>query len=492
MGTFLAALLAASPAALAATSAVSSVAASPNAFVPDWDGHSDSTVISYALQVRSAVVIRIVDERGRVVASLRAGIRDAGTHQATWDGRDASGRVQPPGTYALRVDATPAAPAPGEPDAASLGGDVAVSGARAATVTLRRADVVLASVALSRTAVGGSGATSRTSARFQLSAPANVAAAIVDDSGRVVRTLATKRLPAGPNELAWDGRATGGTPAADGAYALVVSANNGGRPTDTFRVPLSVDRSSPTSKATSRSKGSLDGKARVRFPITVTTSERGAVEVRVGRRSYRIPVDAGTHRLVVDGARLGLRPTGRARTVSVQVRVVDAAGNGAVTRTSVVVPRRGTVKRPAPNPTPPPTPTPPAGGGKTPAAGAWPWPIDGIVTSEFGLRNGRPHTGIDIGAPQGTPIHPIGPGTVTFVGQFGGYGNLVIVEHADGMRSYYAHMVRFGAFAVGATVNHLDTIGYVGSTGNSSGPHLHLETRVADTPRNPRAVLSAR
>jgi murein DD-endopeptidase MepM/ murein hydrolase activator NlpD len=176
--------------------------------------------------------------------------------------------------------------------------------------------------------------------------------------------------------------------------------------------------------------------------------------------------------------------------VSVLVRLVDGAGNAAAARTSVVIPKRSapaTPRQPAPDPTP--TTTTP---GPAPVAGTWPWPVGGVVTSEFGLRDGRPHTGLDIGVPTGTPIHPAVPGTVSFVGQLGGYGNLVIVEHPDGVRTYYAHMSRFGGFAVGAAVTHLDTIGFVGCTGNCTGPHLHFETRTADTPRNPRSFLTAR
>ncbi len=473
-----------------AQSAVTAATASPASFVPDWDGHSDVTVLAYDLQVRSSVVIRVVDARGHVVTSMPIGIRDAGTHNATWDGRDARGVVQAPGDYALRVDARPVATPTTQPGVAAMGGTVATAGARAATVTLQRADVVLTGVQLSRTALGGKGRSARTGAQFQLSAPAAVSAAIVDASGTVVRTLTSARMRAGRNSLVWDGRHGDGQLAADGEYSLVVAATNGGRPTDTMRVPLSVDRAAPTLAAPGSTTARIDGAARVRIPISITSSERAAVEVRLGRRVVRIPVEAGTHAVVVDGAKLGLRPTTRARTIALQVRLIDGAGNAASARTKVVIPKRSAVatpRQPVPNPTPT-TSTP----GPTPVAGTWPWPVGGVVTSEFGLRDGRPHTGIDIGVPAGTPIHPAAPGTVSFVGQLGGYGNLVIVEHADGVRTYYAHMSRFGGFAVGATVSHLDVVGFVGCTGNCTGPHLHFETRTADTPRNPRSFLTAR
>ena len=487
------ACIALAPSALA-QSAVTTATASPASFVPDWDGHSDSTVLAYELQVRSSVVVRVVDHRGRIVTSMPIGIRDAGVQHATWDGRDSHGRVQPPGTYGLRVDATPVASTATSPSAqpgvAAMGGNVSVAGARAATVTLQRADVVLTGVQLSRTSLGAKGRSSRTGAQFQLSAPATVSAAIVDGTGRVVRTLAASRMRAGRSGLTWDGRHGDGQLAADGEYSLVVAATSGGRPTDTMRVPLSVDRATPTLGAPGRTTARIVGGTGIRIPLRISSNERAAIEVRLGRRMVRIPVEAGTRAIVVDGARLGLRPSTRARTVAVQVRLVDGAGNAATARTSVVIPKRSTStgpRQPAPNPTPT-TPAP----GPTPIAGTWPWPVGGVVTSEFGLRDGRPHTGVDIGVPTGTPIHPAAPGTVSFVGQLGGYGNLVIVDHANGVRTYYAHMSRFGGFAVGSPVTHLDAIGFVGCTGNCSGPHLHFETRTADTPRNPRSFLTAR
>jgi murein DD-endopeptidase MepM/ murein hydrolase activator NlpD len=80
---------------------------------------------------------------------------------------------------------------------------------------------------------------------------------------------------------------------------------------------------------------------------------------------------------------------------------------------------------------------------------------------------------------------------VSFVVVLGGYGNLVIVEHAGGTRTYYAHLSQFGSFAVGATVSHVDVLGLVGCTGSCTGPHVHFEVRVADTPRDPRGWLVA-
>lgn len=116
------------------------------------------------------------------------------------------------------------------------------------------------------------------------------------------------------------------------------------------------------------------------------------------------------------------------------------------------------------------------------------WPVRGKVTSEYGPRWGRMHAGIDIAAPSGTPIRAAKGGTVVFSGVMNGYGNVVIVDHGGGFATLYAHQSR-RAVADGASVGQGDVIGYVGSTGHSTGPHLHFETRVDGSPRNPRRYL---
>ena len=117
------------------------------------------------------------------------------------------------------------------------------------------------------------------------------------------------------------------------------------------------------------------------------------------------------------------------------------------------------------------------------------WPTKGRVTSEFGTRSGRLHAGIDIGAPTGTPIWAAKEGTVIFAGQQSGYGNVVVIDHGGGMTTLYAHQSRL-ATTRGAAVGQGSTIGYVGNTGRSTGPHLHFETRYEGSPRNPRNCLS--
>jgi murein DD-endopeptidase MepM/ murein hydrolase activator NlpD len=116
------------------------------------------------------------------------------------------------------------------------------------------------------------------------------------------------------------------------------------------------------------------------------------------------------------------------------------------------------------------------------------WPVRGPVTSGYGSRWGRMHEGIDIGAGSGTPIRAAKAGTVVFAGVMNGYGNVIIVDHGGGFSTLYAHQSRLGA-SRGQDVSQGQVIGYVGSTGHSTGPHLHFETRVNGSPRNPRNYL---
>ena len=116
------------------------------------------------------------------------------------------------------------------------------------------------------------------------------------------------------------------------------------------------------------------------------------------------------------------------------------------------------------------------------------WPVRGPVTSEYGSRWGRMHEGIDIGAGSGTAIHAAKGGTVVFSGTMNGYGNVVVIDHGGGFSTLYAHQSRRAA-SDGQEVGQGDVIGYVGSTGHSTGPHLHFETRVNGNPQNPRRYL---
>lgn len=120
--------------------------------------------------------------------------------------------------------------------------------------------------------------------------------------------------------------------------------------------------------------------------------------------------------------------------------------------------------------------------------GGWTWPARGSVTSGFGYRWGRLHAGIDIGASTGTPIYAAKGGVVSYAGTMGGYGNIIVVDHGEGMTTRYAHQNRLIA-GVGQSVRPGDQIGEVGNTGNSTGPHLHFEVRINDSPQNPIGYL---
>ncbi|MDQ3569642.1 MAG: peptidoglycan DD-metalloendopeptidase family protein [Actinomycetota bacterium] len=116
------------------------------------------------------------------------------------------------------------------------------------------------------------------------------------------------------------------------------------------------------------------------------------------------------------------------------------------------------------------------------------WPLRGPVTSPFGSRWGRLHAGIDISGGMGTPIRAAKGGTVAFAGTMGGYGNAVVINHGGGLSTLYAHQSRLGT-GNGASVSQGQVIGFVGSTGHSTGPHLHFETRVNGSPQNPMRYL---
>jgi murein DD-endopeptidase MepM/ murein hydrolase activator NlpD len=116
------------------------------------------------------------------------------------------------------------------------------------------------------------------------------------------------------------------------------------------------------------------------------------------------------------------------------------------------------------------------------------WPASGPVTSGFGARWGTVHQGIDIGAPNGSPIWAAAPGEVFHAGTMSGYGNVVLIDHGHGMTTLYGHQSRIAA-SVGQQVTQGQVIGYVGSTGNSTGPHLHFEVRINDTPTDPIPYL---
>lgn len=118
-------------------------------------------------------------------------------------------------------------------------------------------------------------------------------------------------------------------------------------------------------------------------------------------------------------------------------------------------------------------------------------PVSGMISSRFGDRSGvrrYTHTGTDIAAPMGTAVTAAAAGTVAQAGWNGSYGNCIIINHANGVQTWYAHLSKMNV-SVGQQVDTSTIIGNVGSTGNSTGPHLHLEIRINGAPVNPQNYL---
>jgi murein DD-endopeptidase MepM/ murein hydrolase activator NlpD len=122
------------------------------------------------------------------------------------------------------------------------------------------------------------------------------------------------------------------------------------------------------------------------------------------------------------------------------------------------------------------------------------WPVEGQVTGSFGERTdpfngeGAFHTGVDIAAAVGQPVVAPADGVVTFADFMGGYGRAIVLEHGHGINTRYGHLSGF-AVAPGQHVHRGEIIGFVGLSGRSTGPHLHYEVRINDTPVNPYKYL---
>jgi len=119
---------------------------------------------------------------------------------------------------------------------------------------------------------------------------------------------------------------------------------------------------------------------------------------------------------------------------------------------------------------------------------AYLWPARGVVTSRFGARWRRHHTGVDIAAPRGTPIRAARDGRVKLAGWYGGYGLVVVVDHGDGMETWYGHASSLSV-RVGQWVERGQVLGRVGCTGACTGPHVHFEVRFRGQPVNPLRYL---
>jgi murein DD-endopeptidase MepM/ murein hydrolase activator NlpD len=162
--------------------------------------------------------------------------------------------------------------------------------------------------------------------------------------------------------------------------------------------------------------------------------------------------------------------------------------------TKVFVPRwgkRGAAEReprPAGRPRPPPTPL----AGRARATFKLSWPVKGTVSSRFGPRGGKRHEGIDIIAPQGTPVKAAAAGEVVYSGNgLRGFGNLVILLHEGRFLTVYAHNAQ-NLVKERTYVDRGQSIATVGTTGHSTAPHLHFEVRLGDVPQDPELFLEAR
>jgi murein DD-endopeptidase MepM/ murein hydrolase activator NlpD len=123
------------------------------------------------------------------------------------------------------------------------------------------------------------------------------------------------------------------------------------------------------------------------------------------------------------------------------------------------------------------------------------WPINGILLSSYGGRldpfsgEGTFHTGVDLAAPRGTPVHATADGVIEKAQWDGGYGKLIVVDHGNGVETYYAHLSAF-LVVPGLEVRKGQTIGLSGGTGHATGPHLHYEVRLGGVPVNPYKYLA--
>lgn len=142
---------------------------------------------------------------------------------------------------------------------------------------------------------------------------------------------------------------------------------------------------------------------------------------------------------------------------------------------------------PAPEPAPAPAPEPEPAPAAAPQGSGWVLPVSGTISDSFGPRPEQPvagvnpfHGGTDIAAPSGTPVAAAAAGTVVEAGVYGTYGNWVLIDHGNGIQTGYAHNSAI-LVGVGQAVSAGETISLVGSTGASTGPHLHFEVRVNGT-----------
>jgi hypothetical protein len=304
---------------------------------------------------------------------------------------------------------------------------------------------------------------------------------VLDGNGAIVRALLDQPANPGFYELRWDGRKDG-VRVPDAAYRVRATLTFADATFSTTEQTTRVDTSPPQLGLRRMRKGGAWNTSAL--PVRVRSYELAEITVRAegagGTRAISYIEEGGARRLyaLVPGKATARASGGRRTTVRVRVRATDDAYNVGAWRTirmSLSARARSVSGGSLPIP---------SGGG----TGRFRWPVSGPITSRFGQRNGRLHAGIDIGVPTGRPIKSAAAGRVSFVGWMSGYGNTVIVRHSGGWSTLYAHQSRTGT-RVGRAVRAGTVIGYVGSTGNSTGPHLHFETRLNNSPKDPLVRL---
>ena len=337
----------------------------------------------------------------------------------------------------------------------------AADGDPAATV----ADLAVQPAALSP---NGDGSGDAVAVAFANAVEQDVLVYVGDRLGQVVRTLHSGVLPAGPVAVTWDGRGADGAVVVDGAYDVVVEAHHPDGARSILRGPVVVDTVAPAADV-ARTRLELAGEDATSFALPVELSEAAHVDVAVtgaaGPTQTAFDQAAGAHDLdvpIASRATLDRALRRGAAQLWVRVTVTDPAGNRGARLASV---RLG--------------------------SGTLDWPLlKPALSSRFGVRWGRMHEGVDLAAKPGARILAADGGVVVRAGWWGGYGNVVIIDHGT-RTTLYGHQSRL-AVRKRQVVARGQVIGHVGSTGHSTGPHLHFELRIDGELRDPLDYLPRR
>ncbi len=261
------------------------------------------------------------------------------------------------------------------------------------------------------------------------------------------------------------------TTAPAGVAPAITPAISGGGPIGTGSAPVSTDGVTPIPAILQpTSVGGVSGGGPTGSPDL--TSALQAVHGALGSLN-------GALQAIQGGGALGAPPvTGGGATGCGCQQVTQGAGALGAPEAPKV--EESKPDKPAEAPKPPAPAAPASGPGQAPAGFKIKHPLPGAkLTSNYGevssIRGGRPHTGMDLAKPSGTPILSAAPGKVLETGfQSGGLGNYIYVDHGNGWVTRYGHMVSGSPFKKGDVVDAGQEIGKVGSTGNSTGPHLHF------------------